>query len=113
MASSGPFTSVSTIHDPLSMDLAAATTNFLEFLDTFKEKGKEMASYNNKVMTASQLQLLHALADRSNPFQRSEISQVLNILSNLLKNQHLAIKIVELYRPIVLDLVARWMIPDS
>ncbi|KAF9110511.1 AAA ATPase midasin [Mortierella sp. AM989] len=100
----------SSIHDPLSMDLSSATADLLEFLDT-----QTHISSPEGILSPSQRQILTDFAadSTSGPLTRSETSMALNIISNLLKNQYFAIKIVELYRPLILDLVSRWLAADS
>ncbi|KAF9140977.1 AAA ATPase midasin [Mortierella sp. GBA39] len=97
----------STIHDPLSMDLSAATTDLLEFLDT-----QTYIKLTDKILSPLQRHALTVFADGTKVLTRQETGQVLNILSNLLKNEHLACKVVQLFRPILLDLVARWLVSD-
>lgn len=100
---------VPSIHDPLSMDLATATTGLLDFLDTQSNSIKSL----ERVLSSIQRQALEAFADVSKPLSRAETSQGLNLISHLLKNEHISIKVVELYRPLILDLVARWLAPGS
>ncbi|KAG0022720.1 AAA ATPase midasin [Entomortierella chlamydospora] len=104
------FSMASSIHDPLSMDLSSATTDLLEFLDT-----QTHVSLSEGILSSAQRQALTAFAadGSSGSLTRGETSMALNIISHLLKNQHFSIKIVELYRPLVLDLVARWLAADS
>lgn len=97
----------STIHDPLSMDLSAATTDLLEFLDT-----QTYIKLSDKILSPLQRHALTVFADGTKALTRQETGQVLNILSNLLKNEHLTCKVVQLFRPILLDLVARWLVSD-
>ncbi|KAG0206795.1 AAA ATPase midasin [Mortierella sp. GBA30] len=95
----------STIHDPLNMCLSTATTDLLEFLDTHHIR--------DQIITPAQHSVLTAFSDNTTPLSRSETTRALNIISHLLKNEHVSIKIAELYRPLVLDLVARWLAADS
>jgi hypothetical protein len=97
----------SSIHDPLSMDLSAATTDLLDFLDT-----QTYIKLTDKILSPIQRHALTVFADGTKTLTRQETGQVLNILSNLLKNEHLACKVVQLFRPILLDLVARWLVSD-
>ncbi|KAF9437661.1 AAA ATPase midasin [Entomortierella beljakovae] len=100
----------STIHDPLNMDLSSATTDLLEFLDT-----QTHISPNEGILSPTQRQVLSDFAEDSNArtFTRGETSTALNIISQLLKNQRFTMKIIELYRPLILDLVSRWLTSDS
>ncbi|KAI8600925.1 P-loop containing nucleoside triphosphate hydrolase protein [Dissophora ornata] len=105
------------------MDLTSATTTLLEFLDTQTQAHITTTTSpattttsitNERFLTPAQRQALNVFADTSLPLlSRVETQQCLNIISQLLKNEDLSIKIVELYRPIVLDLVARWLAVDS
>lgn len=97
----------SSIHDPLSMDLSAATTDLLEFLDT-----QTYIKLTDKILSPIQRHALTVFADGTKTLTRLETGQVLNIISNLLKNEHFACKVVQLFRPILLDLVARWLVSD-
>ncbi|KAF8942691.1 AAA ATPase midasin [Haplosporangium gracile] len=97
----------STIHDPLSMNLSTATTDLLEFLDT-----QTYIKLTDKILSPIQRHALTVFADGTKALTRQETGQVLNILSNLLKNEHFACKVVQLFRPILLDLVARWLVSD-
>ncbi|KAG0241019.1 AAA ATPase midasin [Mortierella sp. GBA43] len=91
------------------MDLSAATTGLLDFIDT---KTTTITSLE-RVLSSTQRGSLEAFADISKTLSRVETSQALDLISQLLKNEHLSIKIVEFYRPLVLDLVARWLAPSS
>ncbi|KAG0376096.1 AAA ATPase midasin, partial [Mortierella sp. AD032] len=97
----------SSIHDPLGMDLSTATTDLLEFLDT-----QTYIHLTDRILSPIQRHALTVFADGTKTLTRQETGQVLNIISNLLKNEHFACKVVQLFRPIVLDLVARWLVSD-
>ena len=97
----------STIHDPLSMDLSAATIDLLKFLEI-----QTYIKLTDKILSPLQRHALTVFADGTKALTRQETGQVLNIISNLLKNEHLACKVVQLFRPILLDLVARWLVSD-
>ncbi|KAG0307077.1 AAA ATPase midasin [Dissophora globulifera] len=105
----------STIHDPLSMDLTTATARLLECLDTlpahkYTSSTQSRPAAASSLVTPAQRQILEAFADNDVPaFSHAATQQALNIISQLLKHEALSIKIVELYRPLVLDLVARWL----
>ncbi|KAF9194234.1 AAA ATPase midasin [Haplosporangium sp. Z 11] len=96
----------SSIHDPLSMDLSSATTDLLAFLDTHPH-------ITDNILSPAQRHALAVFADGTTPLSRVETTQVLNIISRLLKSEHISVKIVEFYRPLVVDLVARWLATDS
>lgn len=98
----------STIHNPLRMDLSSATTDLLEFLDTQTQVRPSEATLSH-----SQRQTLVSFADSTNSSSRESTTEALNIISQLLKNEHFSIKVVELFRPIVVDLVARWLTTDA
>ena len=98
----------STIHNPLSMDLSSAVADLLGFLDTQTHVG-----LTERTLSSAQRQVLAVFADGAVPLGRAETAKALNIISHLLKNEHFSIKIVELFRPLVLDLVARWLAADS
>ncbi|KAG0370064.1 AAA ATPase midasin [Gamsiella multidivaricata] len=97
-----------TIHDPLSMDLSSATTDLLEFLDT-----QAHVKLTERILSPAQRHVLVVFADGTASLTRVETNKALNIISYLLKNEHFSIKIVELFRPLVLDLVARWLAADT
>lgn len=98
----------SSIHDPLGMDLSAATAGLLDFLDTQIDNTRSL----DRILSSTQRQALEVFVDASQTLSRAKTTQALNLISQLLKNEHLSIKIVELYRPLVLDLVARWLVPE-
>ncbi|KAF9586477.1 AAA ATPase midasin [Lunasporangiospora selenospora] len=95
---------MSSVHDPLSMDLSYATTSLLEPLDTHNVAGT--------VLSPEQIRALSTFADPDTILSAAETTQALNIISHLLKDERLSVKIVELFRPLVLDLVARWLVSD-
>ncbi|KAG0044860.1 AAA ATPase midasin [Gryganskiella cystojenkinii] len=97
----------STIHNPLHMDLSSAITDLLEFLDT-----QTHAKLTETILSQEQRQALVRFADGSIPSTREATTESLNTISQLLKNEHFSIKIVQLFRPLVLDLVARWLSAD-
>ncbi|KAG0341494.1 AAA ATPase midasin [Podila horticola] len=97
--------STTTLHDPLSMDLSHATTELLDFLDTLPTVGSRLPQAQRHALTV--------FADGAVALSTAETNHALNIIATLLKNEHSSIKIVELYRPLVLDLVARWLAADS
>ncbi|KAF9929042.1 AAA ATPase midasin, partial [Modicella reniformis] len=102
----------STLHDPLCTDLSAATTGLLDFLDTQITTSIIRPSSERVVLLSpTQRHALEVFAHVSRPISHVDTNQALNIISQLLKNEHLSMKIVELYRPLVLDLVARWLVP--
>ncbi|KAK3821372.1 MAG: P-loop containing nucleoside triphosphate hydrolase protein [Benniella sp.] len=90
------------------MDLSAATTRLLDFLDTQINNTTPL----DRILSSAQRQVLKAFADASQTLSHAKTTQALNLISQLLKNEHLSIKIVEIYRPLVLDLVARWLVPE-
>jgi len=90
------------------MDLSAATAGLLDFLDTQINNITSL----DRILSSAQRQVLEAFADASQTLSHAKTTQSLNLISQLLKNEHLSIKIVEIYRPLVLDLVARWLVPE-
>ncbi|KAF9575027.1 AAA ATPase midasin [Mortierella alpina] len=99
---------MASIHDPLCMCLPTATARLLEFLDTLQG--------HSQLLHPAQRALLTALADSADspaPPTHADTAHALNTLAHLLKHELLSIKIVELYRPLVLDLVARWLAADA
>jgi hypothetical protein len=97
--------STTTLHDPLSMDLSYATTELLDFLDTLPTVGSRLPQAQRHALTV--------FANGAVALSTAETNHALNTIATLLKNEHISIKIVELYRPLVLDLVARWLAADS
>lgn len=87
------------------MNLSYATTELLDFLDTLPTVGSRLPQAQRHALTV--------FADGAVALSTAETSHALNIIATLLKNEHISVKIVELYRPLVLDLVARWLAADS
>lgn len=96
---------MASIHDPLCMCLSTATARLLEFLDTLQG--------HSQLLHPTQRTLLAALATADAPLAHADTARALNTIAHLLKHDLLSIKIVELYRPLVLDLVARWLAADA
>ncbi|KAI1311961.1 AAA ATPase midasin [Mortierella claussenii] len=96
------------------MDLSSATADLLEFLDTLPQS-PVTTTRTLDIISSAQRHILTMFANNSSTHSmgRVETAQALNIISGLLKNPLVAIKIVELYRPLVLDLVARWLAVSS
>ncbi|KAF9163666.1 AAA ATPase midasin [Actinomortierella ambigua] len=100
------------LYDPLHMDLTYSTLALLAYLDTLGQQGSPTSSIAASALSAAQRQLLERFANPQEQLTLPEINLSLTTISTLLKNEHLCLKVLELYRPLVLDLIARWLVPD-
>ncbi|KAG0232655.1 AAA ATPase midasin [Actinomortierella wolfii] len=100
------------LYDPLQMDLTHSTLALLAHIDTLAQPDSSTPAILAPCLLPTQRQLLERFANPQEELTTAEINQSLTIVSTLLKNEHVCLKVVELYRPLVLDLVARWLIPD-
>ncbi|KAG9286447.1 hypothetical protein G9A89_014613, partial [Geosiphon pyriformis] len=97
--------------DPLSMNIYTATEKLLTIINDIREENPRQFPFALKGHFDNLEKYIASSGDIS--AQKSSISFLLPCISDLLLHPKFTLPIAQLYRPLLIDLVARWLLPDS
>ena len=94
------------LYDPLSIDLKTACQNLLSEIN-------QQNFSSSSFVTKGQYEILNSYIIKNTNYETKSTNKLLDCISDLLLNPSLTLIIANLFRPILIDLVSRWLLSND
>ena len=93
------------LYDPLSIDMRTACQNLLSQIDK--------QNLSSPIFTKGRYEILNSYIINDASYEVKDTNKVLDFISDLLLDPSLTLIIANLFRPILIDLVTRWLLLNN
>ncbi|CAI2169296.1 7876_t:CDS:10, partial [Funneliformis geosporum] len=95
------------LYNPLSIDMKTACQTLLSKIEQINQQNHYL------VLNLGQYEILNSYIINNINYESNDTKKLLDCISNLLLNPSLTLIIANLFRPILIDLVSRWLLPND
>ncbi|RIA85786.1 P-loop containing nucleoside triphosphate hydrolase protein [Glomus cerebriforme] len=96
------------LYDPLNINMKTACQNLLSEIEQINQQ-----NFSNSVVTKGQYENLNTYIVNDTHYETENTKKLLDCISDLLLNPSLTLIIANLFRPILIDLVSRWLLSND
>lgn len=97
------------LYDPLSINMKVACQKLLSKIEQINQQNSSFSS----IISEGQYEILNSYIINDNKNEINNTKKLLDCISNLLLIPSLTLNIANLFRPILIDLVSRWLLSNN